>query len=296
MSATKNRAELLPGRSVEYDRSGYAVRATRVYQVMRLFGQVEFDIRNIDNLPVIGSAHPVYPWLPALRILPQEDPNGIRWVVTVEYFNEVNEQSDPTQGHTIRIVSRSGDTVEVGRDIMSDQDTGAIVLNSMGQPFENTKQYQHFDSSITIVRRENKYPGTVMTHNGLVNNVSVVLSSTGLTVAPYCGRLRISWKETEEGDDLKFEYTYQILIRSNLVEGVELGWRESYIDSGYEYMDGTEIVRATEKDVWSGEERPSSKPIYLDGSGGKLDDGEPPVTITVNPYKTGSWASLYLNS
>lgn len=295
MSTTRNKAELLPGRSAEFDISGNAVRASRDYQVMRNFSQDEFVPTNITGLPRIGDRHPVYTNLPVAKISPREDPNGIRWVVTVEYYWESSSSSDQNgdEGQKIRLVSRSGDTVEVAKDIMADQATGDLVLNSMSQPFENTKQYQHYDTNTVIVRRENTPPSVAMALNGTINSDSVTISNTGITIGAYKARLRISWKEADDGGDLKYEYTYVIQKRVNYVEGTDIGWKEAYIDCGYEYMDGSSVVRATEVDAWSGEERPSSKPVLLDGDGGLLADGEPPVYIVVNPYVAASWSSLH---
>lgn len=290
MSATLNKAELLPGRRVTRNEYGIAIEAERVYQVLRPLGAAEFNYTEVTGLPAKLSAHPVHSHLLVTGYEEQED-SGIRWLVTVKY-GAIEAKGT---GDLSRVVSRSGNTVEGARDLTHDAVTGALVLNSAGDAYDSTISVPTAAYEITIVRQEDTAPATVMPYRGTINSASVTIMDT--TFAAYAARLTITFKETDGSSDFDYEYTYTITERKNLVliGGVltDIGWRESMVDQGYRYLDGGVKKQAMVLDE-NGEKRPVNTPILLNGSGAKLALGGNPVVGLYQAHPTANWSSLNL--
>jgi len=291
-------AELLARRSVALQ-SGDVVSATRVYQVLRTHGSAEPTLSGISGLPSPGSAHPTYGGLVATDYQLREGDDGQRWEVEVTYARPA-AMSGASGG--MRVVSVSVSASSETRDLThaaaasayGSTTQGQPMLNSAGDPFEETLRVEVPIIELEIVRDENVPYATRMALHGTVNDAALTVA--GLSIERHCGRIAISGVPSDT-DGYTYRYTYRVQVRSNRVGSTDIGWEEAILQQGYYYLDPFDgRKRATEEiEDESGETRiiPSSRPVLLDAHGGLSTF---PVYLYVCPYPEGDWSSLSLPS
>jgi hypothetical protein len=292
MSLTELRAERVPGeQSVERDIRREAVRAEMVYAVLVPFGTRSLNYAAITGLPAIGAAHPDFAALRASRYDDQEQ-NGRVWRVRVSYEPV---PAPPGGSDTKRIISSGWNSIEVQRDLIFDALTGAPVLNTAGDAFEQTLQVPRVDLQFVLEQEEDTAPSTVMPFSGTLNSDNITFD--GISVAAKHGRMLISCRDTDEASRFDYLYTYTITVRTNIVlkataPGYEdIGWREGTVSQGYRVLDAAELKHVMVEDDDTGDLRPVNSPVLLDSAGAQTAT---PYVQLWDAHVTADWSTLKL--
>ena len=310
MAKSYNVAELIPGRDAHFDGWRTPEAATRVYQVLRARNEAEGVAKaepaflEISGLPAVGSVHPVYSGIYVVGYDTQEDGNGTRWEISVLYGTDSDNESDGSEGRREVIEWWTFDGVDDVRDLTTDADTGAPVINAAGDPFASVPQVPVAQTQITLERRQTAQQTNVaslMAYNGTVNSSAITVG--GISIAARTGRLTVRIKSEVSGI-YAYRVTFTIRIRerqakSGSSSSINVGWDEALIEQGFNYMDepgaGGTKVRAMVPDGDAGEHAPSSVPVLLAADGTKLADAGAPVVKIVRAFRGADWDNSTLN-
>jgi hypothetical protein len=96
----------------------------------------------------------------------------------------------------------------------------------------------------------------------------------------------ISAENGEENGVAYTRVTYVIRINPR-------GWDLILANQGFNYLDGSTLVRALKTDE-NGKQRPSPSPVPLDTDGTLLADDAPRVSLTFQIYERVDWSGLAL--
>ena len=245
------------------------------------------------GVPAIGSAHPVYTYLIAVKYDVREgasaDKNTL--TVTVNYEPRIitSERDDPEDPEEDPI---DYDVEEWGWDAGTDQRelTMAVdntaVLNSAQDPFDRVPTIENYAPTFTkIVKTKDRRAGA-MNFNCKVNNGNVTISGKTFpegTLLCSCAEKRII------GDPVwKYRYTITLKFRTNLVKvagaqaATECGWDATVADTGMRaWKDGKQTI-VSAMDWETGKMCKVTSPVLFDGHGHPQEQQS--QTQTLEPY------------
>jgi hypothetical protein len=235
-----------------------------------------------SNGLLLGSSHPDSVIL-TLRVLAVEQSNDANspfyWDITASYSDEPlkpPQDSNPLN-RAARIRMRS---VRFQRPIIKDRD-GNPITNSANEPFPPLEiENSHWSFEVEKNYPYNQIPSWVLTANDAINSDPFTISQLGLTIDTNCGKiseLDLSDIQSEQvGDTTIYYRTLRFVI-----DFQQQGFQIEVADRGYTQLkkegdglpdfiaDGAPCV-INVKDSIGTLVKPTD-PVYLDGSGGILD-------------------------
>jgi len=292
MSLTLYRAERVPGQqTVDRNAAQAAIRAERVYSILVPFGTSSLNYALVTGLPAIGAQHPDHAALRAQQY-EEVERNGRVWHVRVIYEPI---PAPPAGEDTKEVVQRSFRSLEIQRELIFDAVTGALIVNTAGDPFDSALQVPAVQGQIVITQKENAAPTTVMPYTGSVNSASITIA--GFVIGEKKGRIVIDCEENDPAERFAYTYTYTITLRENLVYSaaapgyVDTGWREGIVSQGYRFLDTGELLTAMTKDEETGDLRPATVPVHLDENGERTTT---PHVLLFDAHTPLAWSGLDL--
>lgn len=296
---TKGVARLSEHGELITDSSGSAVSLSDIYSVWMGNG-IRATTANVTGIPAANSVHALVSglYVSQVRFSCVNSGSGI-WNISVDYERDTVVESTQEDG-TLKITAKSWDTSESMVDLVVDAYSGSPVVNAAGDPFDSVPQRAIYAPSVSFIRMESRAPGALIALNGSINSSEITV--LGITFPAYCGKLRMSCRDTMATSGRHYECNYTIEGRINpVLIGETLanaGWREVIVECGYNYTAGGKRYKFTETTKNSeGEEEQKevSSPQLLSEDGGD-GRGQTPVLKVVFAHRPASWASLKLPS
>ena len=255
--------------------------------------RVEFDDKNdgavrarqAPNVPREGQAHPNGGGMVVKSVAADETESPFVFHVTANY-----EQTEDEEGGA----GRSGlPTIRIGsihdRIIATKTAAGGAIVNSARQPFINPPMYSVSDDTITVsgtVPFDDKLPANVRNYRDSTNSkklfgydaYELLLVDRDIRTRRVGGKVMWDVSLTFDAGDHMLR-----LLDNGLYENGEItqGPRVSEGDPGKGFEVGG-IKVGQLKRILDGEGKPMAAPVLLDGMGGMLTDGKPPVEL---PFK-----------
>jgi hypothetical protein len=204
---------------------------------------------------------------------------GIHWRVTVQY-----EPWDPFDSDVLSQKVRvqfAGERTE--RVIDFDKD-GVPVRNSAGDRFGDPVTV---DAHITTM---------VITRNELVSAFDIELASlysdtinnaTWNGIPAFRAKMGIITTSEEQYDSVSQRWYYTVTYPVQLSR---TAWRKDLLDQGYNVL-----VAGRPKAILDPDGQPVTDPRALDGSGGLLGIGDPPVPLTFDVFDEADWSGLNID-
>lgn len=297
MGNTLNTASKIGGGRYKENVNGTVIEAIEDYQVMTAISATAATALGASGLPAIGAAHPTHSAIYVVDRSPKQDEGGTRWVVTVKY----GRPSGYSEGaYSSRVVEYGswGST----EDLVTDQQTGAAILNSAGDPFEDTVQVpRQYRQWIIRIHKSSATISTIMAQSDTVNSASVTMPD-GTALAARTGYLTCDVSEPA-GGGVDITYTVRKRVRNVKLNGsdvTDIGWDEAIMQQGYLFKSGSDKLRYMEPEMdvsgapkldESGSPvlRPSAKPCLLNADG-TLNTSGVPLFIRVAVFPESSWS------
>ena len=296
-------AKLVGNRKGTEDANGSSTSLTRRYQIIRPDlpqGTADEEIvsSNVAGLPQKQSSHSVthpnlkcdgYSWEEG-----QENKKKILYC-DVHYSTnstEASEANRPPRGQAVEAYGwRSG---TVARDLVRDAGTGALVVNTAGQPFDSVPQIDVPSPTFTKVIKTTTRQSWA-SHQGKINASAITVG--GVECAAHCLRCVQCDEDRLWNDDFGFKYKYtiglQLISNKDVIGGgnsaTEIGWDIAQVSVGT-MEKKTPNAEATPIKVVSaetGKEVFVSSPVLLDQNGkAMLEHGAKPYAIRIQAYET----------
>ena len=170
-----------------------------------------------------------------------------------------------------------------------DPDGRKPVQNSAGQPYEGM-EVEDFTGTITVSFALGLIDVSAAQQT-YMNKVNVADFAVIAAYSPYpAGTLRCnSWLGY-----LTFDASYGWYTQCEVVLEYKWdGWHREILDQGFYRLENKSGVYVEEKfiDVTTGQN--VDAPVKLDGAGGKLAVGAPPVYLTFYPYQEASFTNIF---
>lgn len=284
------------------DANGAPTDLTDIYTVILGFG-VRATSANVTGLPAVNAAHVSVPtlYVSGYRFSCINTGSGI-WNVSVDYSKSETTtiQEEEEEDFVSKVTAKSWDTAESTIDLVTDAVTGESIINSAGDPFDSVPQRTILAPKVIFSRTESRAPSSIIALNGSINQSQVTV--LGVTFPAFCARLRVTCKDTMAAEGARYAYDYEIEGRINFVTSggvtANIGWRDAFIQSGYNFIKDGKRYKFTEKTKnpqGEEEEKEVSSPqlLTVDGGDGR---GSTPVVKLVSSYKPQSWSVLKLPS
>jgi hypothetical protein len=271
------------GRSGTFSPGDGSNAAKRVWRL--IFNAPQASLPNPDALPLpkIGDAHPVVPGA-ILKTWEVTEESSASFVLTATYAIPSESEAQASGGDDEEDeeveTSREWTGGETSRDLCADAVTGDAVLLPTGEPFESVPSVPVSVMSFIVKRKSRRFNQAALATNCTVNKEPVTID--GVTIAKHCGRLKVSTRKLY-GGKYRYETTFTVDIVSNMVkltpdgEAEDIGHDVALLLSGFRFFRAvgegggnagdTELVRATEIDEETGEEKPAAAPVLLDAAG-----------------------------
>ena len=271
----------------------------------------------ISGLPALGDAHPIWGDLTLADYRIKEHAPGEKIVEVVCEYNAAEEEETGGSGSQKigRLIALDYPAYTQSGDLVTDQVSGAEVLNSAGDVFDNVPQFEAIYTGVHFTRRLTSFPSDVLALAGTVNSVAV--TAYGVSFGKRQGRLRVGVRRLFDGSSRPWELDVTIEPRHTFVEsgaafrpdstmaeyeavpgrGYDVGWDVPLLDCGFQYLDGlgnkVRFVSVAE----NGEESAPQLPQLLKGDGGSNQFGSYPKSILVVQTAAGNpWTDLKLKT
>lgn len=290
------------------DRAGDGSRVVDTYSVVLADGEtrphteaVKIGDRtvaaNVSGIPAVGDAHPFFGAPYRLKEVEwsQPDPASRVWNAALTYDDSTEDGGGGGGGSDKpdRITAKSWSSRRVLKDVTSDAETGAALVNSVGDAIELRQQADAAYPVVSFTRLENESPASKCQLSGTLNSSSQTVM--GVAFPARCGRLTVSAaKSTVEGYRYAVTYTVEMMRNRALVNGTlaDIGWDVAVMDCGFRarLSAGSDPVRYQVKGA-DGSWYDSTTPVPLAADG---TVAATPRYIRVATAQAASWASLKL--
>ncbi|MBQ9727627.1 MAG: hypothetical protein IJV65_09010, partial [Kiritimatiellae bacterium] len=175
---------------------------------------------------------------------------------------------------------------EDSADVTTDVETGLLVVNSAGDPFDSVPQKRTFGAEIRIEFDTATFPKSDYMLNGHVNNAAFTIA--GMTFKRCCLMLRVEVTDSDDPDH-RWHCSYTFTQKINPVKPpdgysgddggttMDIGWDVAFAQCGFQYLDPADND-AKKKFVVpdeNGNETEPSLPMPLDGLGHPAVEPEP---------------------
>lgn len=266
------------------------------------------------GLPVLGSPHPLSEDLELVEYRVKEHEPGqlFREVECVyESGGENESEGEGSQAVEVgRLTALDWPAYTATGDLVSDQVTGAEVLNSAGDVFDSVPQYEETWIGVHFVRRVRNWPSGIIALAGTVNSARVTIY--GVTFEPRTARLRVGCRYLFDGSKRPYELDITVEPRHMVVDtntselrpvGIEnnysmdgtkidVGWDVALLDCGFQYLDsGGNPVRFTVEDETGNRSAPQL-PQLLDADGHDGRDASHKSFFVVQTAIGNDWQKL----
>jgi hypothetical protein len=298
---TDGAARKIKSTGLEMDNGQIAKSCTDRYGVTFATPKASPTLTDISGLPAAGAAHSVYTnlYVQSYSFQPASDSPGNK-VLFVDVQYGVKAAESGSEGVTFFVEAKRIGNADVDIDLSFDAQTGAPILNSVGDPFDKTVKVSRSQTVLTLVRRESRLPTFVPGITKTVNSSAITV--LGFTIPAEAGLIEISCEDTlNASDSRRNRYTYTITIRKHMVKlssggsPEDIGWDEAFIEQGYYFKNAEQVrVRFTEpQEDDEDKTRPSAAPCLLkdDGTDGR---GIFPTIKRVKAYPKAAWSTLQL--
>jgi hypothetical protein len=177
---------------------------------------------------------------------------------------------------------------------------GTPLQNKAGEPIEPLPT-DFTDVILNIRQNIPSYQASWIQDFSNTTNENPVIMSDGVLILGIDqdkGLLKaMNFSSLQEENGFQF---YEASLKIHVTHDSEYKWKTILINEGFNYLEGTDLIRFCQKDVdgvlldgTGGTERvPSSVPKKLDGAGGKLADDAEPILLEFELYKKADWLEL----
>ncbi len=277
-----------------------------VYYVVMADASTRPTVSNVSGLPSYGDPADATDTAPrslrVAKIVFSQVANGSRvWKITVSYeLKQKDEGSSQGSDTGRRNIKVSFGVAEDSTDVTTDMDTGDLIVNSAGDPFDSVPQKRTFGAEIRIEFDTATFPLADYLLNGHVNNAAFTIG--GMTFNRCCLMLRV---EVTDGDDPdhRWHCSYTFTQKINPVkppEGysgddggptLDIGWDVAFAQCGFQYLDANDNEKKKKFVVLdeNGNGREPSLPMPLDGQGHPAAEPEP---YRVRVYPEANFSAL----
>ena len=256
----------------------------------------EVRARNAPGVPREGDAHPDDGKMIAKRISAQEQEDPRVFHVTADY--ETRDEEEEGGGRTAGGLP----TIRIGtiheREVIHKAANGTPIVNSAGQPFLNPPTIRRSNDSITVSGTRTfdaKLPADLRKYRDTINKEALF----GYDV----GELLLTDRDIKtqrSGRDVvwSLSFTWEVgdhmlrLIDNGLYTNSEEVLRRASEGDPTQGMVLVGIQSGTLKRVHDSDGRPHVSPVLLDGKGGLLGDGKPPVELPFRVRGVESHAAM----
>ena len=299
-------AKLKGNRKWTEDANGSITSLTRRYQIIRPDipeGSADEEVvsTDVDGLPQKQSSHSnTHPNLKCDGYFWEEGSDSGKRVLYCDvhysvWQSEVSEANRPPRGQAVEQFGwRSG---SVSRDLVRDAGTGAILLNTAGQPFDSVPQVDIPAPTFTkVVKTTERQQWEAF--QGKINSAQIIIG--GVTCGIHCLRCVQMDEERLWNDDFGYKYKYTIglqLMSNEAVIGaaeqaVDIGWDLAVVSCGTmeKKTPDSKATPVSSRSSTTGSEVFVSSPVLLDGEGkAMLEPGATPFAVRVQAYKAAAF-------
>ena len=234
-----------------------------------------------NPLPNINDAFPgsARAFCKSVSIDPEQDARKTTWIVTAS-FGKLQEDQDNTQEDpNLPDNPLDRNTVwrvdwETIQELVTEDKDGEAIVNSAGQPF-NEALFEDRRLPVMVGRKNYATESEIMEigteYDRSVN--SAVYREQAVRTVKFDG---VACSDPQWENGVKYyEAVYRFTVRTET-------WDRKILDRGIAYLDGGEL-----KNVRDDDGQIVGDPFLLDGSGGKLPQGQVGVFLTkqANPLK-----------
>lgn len=194
----------------------------------------------------------------------QQDDDGLTWITTVTF----GKRNSKFGSNPVNLPARVSGSFQML--------TKSIIYDINNVPIENSAGVPYDESEI-----DDPQPLLVVRKNySTWNPLLAYLYRNAVNSDPYRGAapgtvkvMAITWEEVDDNDGgVYYAVTFSFAMKPE-------GWDLILLDAGTEYIDGNGVKRNI---VIGGQK--VTDPVKLDGAGGILPDGDPPVFNTFQVY------------
>ncbi len=221
-----------------------------------------------SRVPQIGEAHPFDPWVfVSDRAVAVRNNSPLAFQVTVNYA----EIENPLEQPTIIEWLDASTTEPIDTDI-----DGNALVNSSDEPFDPPPTEEFDDLLLRGVYNVAEFnPVGASIFKNAVNTDFFQPRGSPVAFAPGQGKVvtYVSREIRAITGNFYVEVTVEIQFRAT-------GWKRKFVDQGFRIKTGTDDDdKPTYEEIKDDDGNPISEPVFLDGSGGKLSEGDPVVRI-----------------
>lgn len=239
-----------------------------------------FAVGSDSNLPILGSVHPEdsNAWCKSISVINSDPWKG--WTATYTYSSERELATDPTQDPAVIRVT----TEQFQREAVI-TNTGTLICNSAGDPFDPPLMMDDSRRVISISKNMSGHPSWILNYADVVNSDQFIIK--GVTYTAGQGKVqRVSIGEQQIRNGVPFVV---VDIEIHLQKD---GWLLERMDAGFrEAVSGArENIRNT------GDEELPAAPVPLNGSGIAIANPSPSNNVLQQfaVYSTNVFSALPL--
>lgn len=299
-------AQLIGNRKWTEDANGSITSLTRRYQIIRDgipsgTAAEEVTSASVKDLPQKQAAHSAaHPDLKVSGYSWEEGAENRKRVLYCDvaysiWATEWNAANKPPRGQAVEAIGwRSG---TVSRDLVRDAGTGALLVNTAGQPFDSVPQVDVPAPTFTKVVKTSSRQGWAA-YLGKINAGSLTVG--GISCGAHCLRCVQCDEERLWGDEFGFKYRYtiglQLMSNKAVVAGgnsaEEIGWDLAVVSCGTyaRPLQDADAAPVSSLDAETGNIVYASSPVLLDADGmAMLEPGATPYAIRVQAYEAANF-------
>lgn len=209
------------------------------------------------------------------------------WKITVTYELKAGGTGSGEEGDDgRRNVKVTFGVAEDSADVSTDIETGLLIVNSAGDPFDSVPQKRTFGAEIRIEFDTATFPKSDYMLNGHVNNAAFTIA--GMTFKRCCLMLRVEVTDSDDPDH-RWHCSYTFTQKINPVKPpdgysgddggttMDIGWDVAFAQCGFQYLDPADNDAKKKFVVLdeNGNKTEPSLPMPLDGLGHPAVEPEP---------------------
>lgn len=218
-----------------------------------------------SRIPQLGEAHPFDPWIFVVdRAVSVNAKSPLAFRVTVNYAEIENPLEQPT------IIEWLSASVIENVDIATNGDP---IRNSSDELFDPPHTEEFDDLLLRGV-----YNVAVFNPIGAANYKGAINTDFFLGFNP--GQAKVITYVSREIRAITGNFYVEVTVE---IQFRQTGWKRKFVDEGYRIKTGVDSDgKPTYEEIKDDDGNPITEPVFLDGSGAKLDDGDPVVRLEFN--------------
>lgn len=289
--------------------------ATDVYAIYNSSTEERLDLSSVSGLPAIGSQHPTDNSLILARFtVAEHTPGKLFREISAIYETAGSGESSGTGEETTeyRLTALDFPTYTQSGDLVTDQVTGAPVINAAGEVFDTVPQVEKLLTGVHFIQRLKSAPLNILALSGTVNSGSITIY--GITFKPRTARLNATARYLFDGSKYPYELDVTIEPRENVInagsvdllpagisddytrddEDIDIGWDVALLECGYQYRNASGALVRFTVTADDGSESAPQLPQLLTKDGGDYAASTSGVkaVLVVRTAKGDEWADL----